>query len=327
MLRGSYEEAETIGRELIEGAGHPAGYELKARAMWGMDEQGEAVELLEEAVAVEPDADTLWHWLGTFRSEIGRYDLAADAFEQAAACTDAVVSLELYNLAVVRQRQGSHTEAMEVLDRDACQGAEVPPAEYWHELRASALLGLGLWEETCEAADAGMAVIEAYGESEEPPADPDALHDLAGRMLFHKAQALLGAGKRDGREDEVKAEARALAVEAWRSCPPRGEPLGFIRRLDDLKTDTSAEWQLTVRCAPGERGREEGVEGYYLTAWAVADTVEEAVEFVRAMEPPFVGTVESLERHERLRDAPGEPKGMVAATGRTFFGGDDEDEA
>lgn len=314
LSRGAWEEAETLGRILREERRHTSGFEIEAMAKWELNERDEAIALLREGTGVAPSVTRLWHWLGSYLSDTGEYDAAIEAFERSSTCPGADVGLELFNLAIVHNRKGDAAAALEVIDREMAQAAELPPAEYWFDLRTSALLKLKRWDEAEEAADAGLSILE---QTEEPG---EAEHELCGRLFFHKAEANWAGGTGD------VAAAREYAVQSWRMYPRRPEPLALVREIDGLRSERAKEWRLNVFCEPSDASRAEGTAGYFLPAWAIADTAEEAMSFLAALEPEQLGTPVSIEEQESIRDAPGELKGLLGAGGRHAFGPEDADE-
>ena len=61
---------------------------------------------------------------------------------------------------------------------------------------------------------------------------------------------------------------------------------------------------------------------FFATYDVVADSVEEALDFVRGLEPDGASRTLKVEESEELESRPMEPKGVYARTGRVLFSGE-----
>src|SRR5688572_19639826 len=100
LADGEYETALALAAELRRRR-HSSNFEVEARARWAIGEREAALRLLEEGVATAPKRAPLWHWLACYRSDLGRYDAALEAFAKEAEFEHVSASSHAYNVAVV----------------------------------------------------------------------------------------------------------------------------------------------------------------------------------------------------------------------------------
>src|SRR5688500_17234823 len=154
-----FEDALAMARKLHEMC-YSGGFELEARARWEMGEHDEAIAVLERGVKVAPGAAAVWHWLACYRSDLGDYAAALEAFEKEAEFEDVAASMTTYNIAVVHERMGQFEQAMEVLGRLERPDDEGPWPGDFAELRARLLLALGRGDEAIAVAGEAIEWFE-----------------------------------------------------------------------------------------------------------------------------------------------------------------------
>ena len=77
-----FRKASRIADQLLR-MNHTAGFEYKARALWGLNQPHDAIAVLQRGVAVAPQVWILWEYLGHYLSDIGRYGEALGRFGMA----------------------------------------------------------------------------------------------------------------------------------------------------------------------------------------------------------------------------------------------------
>ncbi|HLO99530.1 MAG TPA: tetratricopeptide repeat protein, partial [Fimbriimonas sp.] len=113
MLRKQkHRRALKIGHWLIKRR-FTGGYDLVGRTLWELGRQVEATECLEKGVKEFPTMYLLWSYLGEYRSLMGQYDLAIEAFEHSRHSSQPDVAL--YNIGLVHARSGRHEDAIRYL--------------------------------------------------------------------------------------------------------------------------------------------------------------------------------------------------------------------
>src|SRR5688572_19774352 len=93
---------------------HSSGFEIEARARWAQSDYRGAIDVLEDGVTKAPGAGPLWHWLGCYRSDEGRYEAALEAFARESELESTGTSQNTYNIAIVYERMGRFTDALKV---------------------------------------------------------------------------------------------------------------------------------------------------------------------------------------------------------------------
>lgn len=104
--------ADRLGRRNYTGA-----FELRARSLWATGRTDEALLVLETGLQRTPQVWILWSFLGEFRSALGHYDLAIEAFENCASYNPHMASTSQYNVGLVHYRSGRPDLAAESLER------------------------------------------------------------------------------------------------------------------------------------------------------------------------------------------------------------------
>jgi tetratricopeptide (TPR) repeat protein len=166
-------------------------FELEARTRWEMGEREAAIAVLEDGVAKAAAAPPLWHWLGCYRSDFGRYEAALEAFEREGEFEVTSVSTNTYNVAIVYERMERPADGLEVLARLESPGDEGPSAEHFDELRARLLFDVGRFNECVETATRVIDALAAHA-AEVDESDMD--YSLLSRAYAARAMANLRLG-------------------------------------------------------------------------------------------------------------------------------------
>jgi tetratricopeptide (TPR) repeat protein len=270
---GDLDNVLSIAAEL-KSRRHSCCFELEARARWEKDEREQAIAVLEEGVAKAPGAAPLWHWLGCYRSDLGRCDAALEAFAREAEFEHPSPGANAYNVAVVYERMGRPRDALDLLDRLELPGPDAPSAAHFKELRARLLFEDGDTDGSVDAAtraiDLFIAGLDAAGASNAPPPD----WSLAARAFAVRADGRLRRGDRDGATDDA-----LRAIDIHPAQAPR-RALDVLRRADARPAINARRLKLLLQgeLPPSE---EHGRRGFFVSAKVVADDDAEALEFAR----------------------------------------------
>lgn len=168
LAAGDLDVAELAGRGL-QAERHSASFEVLARVAMAREEHAEAVEILEQGVAVAPTAIPIWQLLGNTLSELGRQTEAWAAYEQAIAHAPGAAPSIRLNRAILQLRIEEPEAALRELD--ACVPG--PLSALFADARITALLDAGRGEQALSFA----ATFDA---------DPE----LEGVAHFHEAHAI-----------------------------------------------------------------------------------------------------------------------------------------
>lgn len=256
---GRPDDALRIAEELLEHR-HSGGFELRALVLGDRGDTEEAVACLEEGVERAPGVWLLWELLGNYRSDLGRYDAAAAAYEEALACPDAGVGWIRLNQGVLLGRRGRPEEGLAVL-------ATVEDPDLRERVLAARLGLLSDLQRHEEVQTAGSEFVER-------DLDPD-VHDpeSVSWILLHVAES-----RRALDDDPDGVRDCALRAIAW--DPESSRALGLLRELDARRADGARAWNVFM---DGRDAQAPGV-GFIVMHTVVAETAWAAFEFAREIE-------------------------------------------
>lgn len=288
---------------------HSSNFEIEARARWARGEREAAVAVLEEGVNIAPKATPLWHWLGCYRSDLGRYEPALEAFTREAEFESVSPSTNAYNVAVVYERMDRPADALDLLDRIERPEPPGPSPAHFAELRARLLFDLGRFNDAIEAS---TQAVDRFGEqaevheggSDDEEEQPEPLEwDVLARAYAVRADARLALGDPVG------------AVEDATACIDLGPPHAPARALDVLRRaegKTSSSSHRYVLLLEGEMpGDEEGERrGFFVSMHVVAGSAAEGLEYARRFVPDAARPGLSLAEADDKGAAPGELPGV-----------------
>jgi tetratricopeptide (TPR) repeat protein len=299
-----YEAARDIAAQL-EDLRYSAAFEIGAQAQAGLGDLDKAVEILERGVSKAPTVWLLWHLLGNYRSDLGRFDEAADAYDRALQCDGVHKDWVFLNQGIMFGRRGEHAKALDQLnmvkdpDLDLVVASSLLPA----------LDGLGRSQEALSVA---QQHLHKKADNER---DARALAFIA----YWHCRLRLSHG-------EEKDEVRSEAMDAIAEFGPDEDLLALVRDIDEQYSAASKYYRLLVHAAlPQNHELRREVQGYFIKYDVVAETPEEALGFVREFEnAEFPAAELRIEEAEQLEDRPEDPKGVYHFTGRNFY--EDEDD-
>ena len=289
-----FERALRAAREL-HNYDHTAAYEIEARARWEMGDHDRAIDVLKEGVDVAPELFILWDYLASFLSDEDRFDEALQAYYRSRECVDAPVDAIDFNIAIVYQRQGRHERALALLDTIA--PSETLPKEIIDSAKAHSLNDTGKHADALTLTAASLSSIQ-----EDDEVDPEAVATI----MSEHAYALWVLGIHEAAYEEA-FEAIALDKSNERAA-------WLIREIADEKSETAKGWRIVVEGRWPQPFEDSDKDyGFYANYTVVADTPEEALEYIRAFEPEelrFTLKINSAVDLEPQADA---PKGVYDA--------------
>jgi tetratricopeptide (TPR) repeat protein len=293
----------------LSARGDLRGFELAARALWEMGRREAAVGALSEALRRSPDSAALWHHLGSCLADVGRYDDALAALHRAADGTGAVRAEVLYQIATIHQRRKQYDQAWACLQRVSGEGA--PPPAVLADTRACVLIAM--------SRHAQAVALLSQTLDELSPDNDDAgarqhqpSNEAVARLYARRAEAhWLGSANADAARSDALA---ALAL--W---PDLGA-LHILRQLDARTSAGAGHWTLVVqgrvRAADGD---DASSRDFCRQVDVVADTPDEALEFIRMLEPPPVRDSLSVREARMLGPSPKLLKGVYRLSDRVFI--------
>jgi tetratricopeptide (TPR) repeat protein len=318
---GDPESALEIGKRL-ESMQYSGAYEVQAMAYADMDEMEQAVAALEAGVAHAPGVWLLWQLLGNYRSDLGRFPAAIEAYEAASQCApDEDLVIVDFNHANALARHGDLTAAQTRLDR-VLESPHLAQAGRAFIENAIALR---------------MHLFNAQGEPKAAIATYEALHqqepdDEGSNVSMADVLAELSlAYKQLGENDKALAHAlEAVQLYKWSDAA-----LWALRAARDAQSDTARAMHLIVEGQWYEPLEDEDPDGpapeFVTTYDVVADDEEEALRLIAECEPPQVReSLRIAETHpiDHEGESPAPYKG-VYATGdyHMYQPGEEEEEA
>ena len=299
--------ALSIGKKLLR-IGYTGGFEVLACAYAADYDIEKAVQVLESGLEDAPTVWKLWELLGNYRSKLGRHDEVQSCYQRALKCPDVDRSVVHLNASISLEKAGRYAEALVELDR----------VEERDDLRARAtserMFLLGVLGRFDEALLLGRAVVQdAALWTEEHEESLATVYAELGRATWQ--------GERD------IARALEWAWKAIGSCKAQPTAARVIREARPLTSTKAHLMRLIVAGKWSEPfdGRNEP-PGFFTTYWVVADSLEEALEFVRPFEPAAVRDTLAISSYVLEEPAADLAKGVHEALGGyTFFQSADHD--
>ncbi|MBX9694399.1 MAG: hypothetical protein K2Z81_18580, partial [Cyanobacteria bacterium] len=272
------EKALKIGKQLQK-MRYSGAFEILALAHEQQDNLPAAIASLEDGVKTCPQVWRLWQLLGNFRSDAEYYDEAMRAYDRALACQGADTEWISLNKSICLSRSGRFSESIEVAR--SIEILELSAA------RDSVIIGcLISLDQFDEAISVGESIVERLDKREDVE---QYVKDLS-RILAHLARAY-----RLGKNDSEKS--RELVNESLRYDKSNVSALATVRELNNVAADDGSKlFKLVVEGEwPEPVDEDSEASDFFSTFWVVAASADEALSFVKELEPI---TRDSLKVHE-----------------------------
>ena len=299
-----FRKASQIADQLLR-MHHTSGFEYKARALWGLNRTQDAISILQQGVSVAPQVWILWEYLGHYLSDMGRYGEALEAFRNGMACDGAPQDSFLGNLAIVYQRMGEHENALQLFDQAERVIRELP-VPLLETARAYSLIHLQRYAEAERALQHAQRTLDTLS-------DPQT-------RLSTEAMTLAYMGLIYHKRDRDDALARQYAERALRLDKENPDAIALMRATNPIAEKPTPLWHILVEGVWNEPL--EGVRtpiGFFANYWVIADTPDEALEYIRPFEPPSARDSLKVSEAEVEDTVQGEPKGVVRTQGGYIF--------
>jgi len=318
-------QAIKIGRRLQK-MRHSSAFEILALAYAKQNKLNKAIKILEEGVRKAPSVWKLWGLLGNYYSEkvlqdglqkaptvwnlwglLGNrppeqqsYEKSHACYQKALACADADEGSIHLNIAIALNREEKHEEALRQVGKVTSDELRLHAAAVKMDL----LNILGRFREARELGE--RAVTQAPGDEKDK-------RQLA-EIHAHLGVALL-------KDDGDREEALRCAWRAVRLCKEQETAMWLIREASSATSPTARYMMIIVRGrwhVPVEDEREP--PGFFANYEVVADSQEEALDFIRPFEPEEVRETLVVEECDVLEKSPDIPKGVyVSYASHIFF--------
>jgi tetratricopeptide (TPR) repeat protein len=297
---GEFERALEAARELHE-LGHTAGFEIEARARWGLEDHEGAIEILKDGVELVPEMFVLWDYLASYLSDEGRYEEALQAYYRSRECPDAPQEAVDFNIAIIYQRQDRHERAIALIE--TIKPSETLPSVVLESAKAHSLNEVG------KHADALTLTASSLGQiGEDDEVDPEAV----ARLMSEHAYAMLVMG--------FPEAAFLEAFEAVSLDKSNQRAAWLIREISDEHSDIAKVWRVVVEGRWAEPFEDTDKDyGFLANYTVVADSAEEALEYIRPFEPEEVRFTLKINSAVDLESQPESLKGVYDAIAAYYF--------
>jgi tetratricopeptide (TPR) repeat protein len=276
------DRALAIGEQLIQ-MRYSGGFEIAALAYLQSDREDAAIKVLEKGVKEAPSVWILWQLLGNCYSDDDRYDDAMNCFQQALDCEDVDPNSVHLNIAIALGRAEHYDRSNAELN--FVTSPETQPRK--QAIRMGNYAGQERWEDIISEAPALLKEFEDITDAEQLVGITS---DLS-RIYSRWAEAYFEREEQDIEQAHITAR-RALL------CDNQNEiALRIIRQCDNrFHTRDDSMYKLLAEglwYEPFEGNSEPS--GFYATYWVVAPSPEEALEYVKRIEPDGVGETMHIE--------------------------------
>ncbi len=293
LLEGKFDRAQKAAEQVIARR-YSYGFELLARIHAQRDNLPRAIAVLQEGVAKAPRAWQLWMLLGEYRSDHGDYDGALAAFDAALAVEGVDADDAHINAAIAHDRAGRPEDALMRLHE--VRGANDESAVAAARVRASILLERERPEAAAAAAQAGLARVT----EEMNAVDVAPLH-----AALAKAEWLKGNG-----DAALHHAWEAIALDSSEETA-----LWLVREIEGEYSTDAKHYRVIIH------GRDDNfdADGFWRKYDVVADDEDEAMQFIRRVEPEHIRPTLRLDEARIVEDAPDQPKGVYWCTSYAFY--------
>jgi tetratricopeptide (TPR) repeat protein len=291
-----YDQALDVAAKLRK-LRYTAGFEIAALANAALGNLEEAVRNLEEGVKLAGGPWLNWQLLGNYRSDLGRYDAAADAFEHALRCPGVWEASVQVNQAILQNRLQNYEGALTLVRTLTDPDLRYPAAM----IEVGALAGLGRLEE------AEALAARALHEADDTLDDDHASNSIApylAAIAVDLARIRLECGA-------DPATVRAFAVDRMIHDETDHSLLALIRDIDNQYSAQAQYYRLLLNATIAETSPwRPDAEGYFFNCDVVADSPEEALSYLRRLDATHDVAHLRVDNVEIIEPRPESPKGV-----------------
>ena len=280
---GKLGDAETHADQLAE-RGYIGAWEIRARIHTAREEHEQALKVIDEGLKLVPDYDVMWTQRGNTLSDLERWDESSESYGKARSVGGENPDVD-FNEALMNLRRDRYDVALRLVQRVLKSPA---PGGYTDRVRAM--------EAYCLAALSKTSELESLVASRP-------IQEQAGLWL-EASSAYLELGRK-----ELALDAAICVAKLGRESDE--EALWYVREAENRRSKSASLWTLIVE------GREENLP--FITSYhVVAETKEQALDFVRRLEPSRVELMK-LDDATKREPAQDVPLGVYQRLGRAFY--------
>lgn len=304
LQQGEYQAALEVAQQLEE-LRYSAAFEIAAQAHAGMGDLEAAVATLERGVELAPMCWGNWQLLGSYRSDLGRFDDAAVAYEQALACPNVWADSVRLNQAILAGRRADYKAALSHLDK-------VQDSRLALRVASSRIQVLQGMERLDEAASLAKKCLDQEWDSDSAGDDLARIAAVLGRIRLVRGRPV--------------GDVRRFAFDALAHHANSSELLALIRDLDARYSPKAQYHRILVDVRVSEDDPLHSEAGGYLVSYdVVADTVADALQMIREFEDVAASDTLSVMESEVLEPRPQEPMGVYWRSGRMYYAEEGEE--
>ncbi len=301
LLEGDITKARKIGKDLVK-KGYSGGFEILALCFLDEEKPNDAIKTLIEGTTKIPQSWLLWRQLGNLYSDQKEFEKARECYAKTHTCPGVDLSLIDFDLALTFFREENYFKSLEILDAlpDEWQAQSAA-------LKASNLNALEQYDDAIKHCRKFIAIVEQRS------MDSDHSQDLPEITDFYSELASALWAK------EKSTEALILLIKAIRINPIHFA-LAKLREIQNLESHQSNYFYLLVQGKWNEPLNEgESIPDFYRRYQIVADSLDEALEFAKILEPDEVAKTLTINESKVEEPDSGMLKGVYEASGHIFY--------
>lgn len=291
-----YEAALQVAGEL-EQKRFTAGFEIAALAHAGLGDLDGAIAVLERGVEFAPAVWINWQLLGNYYSDTERFEKAREAYARASECEGVLADSVRLNQAILENRTGNYSRAEEIVSEITDNNLVFQKPSVLN----TAYLGMNRPKEA-------LTVAQDALDSAKSDLDPE----VAGELIRGIAEARLAL-------DESKESVKGVVLALINSHGPSHPVLTLLRNLDGQYSERARYLRFLFHGVLSESDPMHGdVKGFFSSVDVVAESVDEAIEYIQALQDVDLASFEADEL-EDIEPRPSDPKGVYRMSGRSFY--------
>jgi tetratricopeptide (TPR) repeat protein len=300
-----HKKALKIGSKL-KNMRHSSAFEILALAYYEKDEISKAVDILTEGVGVAPDVWRLWQLLGNYQSELDLFERAHKSYQKARECPHSDINSISYNSSLAYLKEGKYAEAKneyKFIDFNKLKDEE----NFELLILASSLL-VDIKNKLGEFEEAATVFNSLYRQK----IDFESFNEATSQLISSHAETLWKTGYS---EKALKCLWEAVALDKKKE-----KASWLIREIEGKYSTESKYFRVLIEGKwPQPFEGESKRPGFYTSYDVVADSIEDAITYIKRFEPKETEDTIKVEEFKILESSPDNPQGIYDAGGYAFF--------
>jgi len=298
-------KAIKIGKKLKK-LRHSSAFEILAMAYHSDNKLQKAIKTLQEGVKCAPNVGILWQLLGNYQSENFNFDEAQIYYQKALSCSDYPADSIKYNSALAYLNSKEYEKAAnecDLIDLNKLQKDE----NYKLFVLSTALKIeiLNCQKHFGEANEISKSILEKNW-------DTDILHEEIAYFYASHAETLINIEKSN---DAITFLWKSIELDKNQK-----KAQWLIREIENRYSENSKYFRILIEgtwSAPFEG--EKSVPGFFTSYDVVADSLEDALNYIKKFEPAEISNSLKISKFEEFENDPENPQGVYKSNGYAFF--------